>query len=92
MELQNSLLEKFKAPLLTVRANYPGENKWESIPIEITDIVAKEMVLLFEDKITHTEILKISKERYIFSLLIFLPLRLKKILYILKRIIFLEDV
>ena len=41
VELQNSLLEKFKAPLLTVRANYPGENKWESIPIEITDIVAK---------------------------------------------------
>ena len=34
VELQNSLLEKFKAPLFTVRANYPGENKWESIPIE----------------------------------------------------------
>ena len=24
VELQNSLLEKFKAPLLTVRANYSG--------------------------------------------------------------------
>ena len=58
VELQNSLLEKFKAPLLTVRANYPGENKWESIPIEITDIVAKEMVLLFEDKIIHSEVLE----------------------------------
>lgn len=58
VELQNSLLKKFKAPLLTVRANYPGENKWESIPIEITDIVAKEMVLLFEDKIIHSEVLE----------------------------------
>ena len=58
VELQNSLLEKFKAPLFTVRANYPGENKWESIPIEITDIVAKEMVLLFEDKIIHSEVLE----------------------------------
>ena len=67
VELQNSLLEKFKAPLLTVRANYPGENKWESIPIEITDIVAKEMVLLFEDKITHTEILEnIEGKIYLF--------------------------
>lgn len=58
VELQNSLIDKFKLPLLTVRANYPGENKWENIPIAITDIVAEEMELLFEKKIVHQEILE----------------------------------
>lgn len=58
VELQNSLLKKFNLPLLTVRANYPGENKWESIPIQITDIVAKEMMSLYTNKIIHQEILE----------------------------------
>lgn len=58
VELQNSLIDRFDLPLLTVRANYPGENKWESIPIAITDIVIKEMELLFEREIVHQEILE----------------------------------
>ena len=47
VELQNSLIKKFQVPLLTVRANYPGENKWEALPIEITDIVSEEIKLIF---------------------------------------------
>lgn len=58
VELQNLLLSKFQLPLLTVRANYPGEDKWEPIPIEITDIVANEIRLLFKDTIIHSEILE----------------------------------
>lgn len=58
VEHQKNLLIQFKVPLLTVRANYPGENKWESIPIEITDIVAKEMETLFEKSIVYQEILE----------------------------------
>ncbi len=58
VELQNSLIGRFNLPLLTVRANYPGENKWESIPIEITEVVTKEMELLFNSSIVHKEVLK----------------------------------
>lgn len=58
VHLQNSLIGRFNLPLLTIRANYPGENKWESIPIEITEIVAKEMKLLFKKSIAHEEVLE----------------------------------
>lgn len=58
VELQNSLIKKFQVPLLTVRANYPGENKWEALPIEITDIVSEEIKLIFGDRIIHSDILE----------------------------------
>ncbi|WP_300391298.1 triphosphoribosyl-dephospho-CoA synthase CitG [Fusobacterium sp.] len=58
VQLQNSLLERYSLPLLTIRANYPGENKWESIPIEITEIVAKEMEILFKERLIKKEIIE----------------------------------
>ena len=69
VEYQNGLIERFNSPLLTIRANYPGENKWEDIPIEITDIVAKEVELYFPNEIVHREILEnLEGKIYLFIL------------------------
>lgn len=58
VEYQLTLMEKFQLPLLTVRANYPGENKLEAIPLEIVEIVANELKLLFKKNIVKIEKLK----------------------------------
>ena len=78
VELQNSLLKKFNLPLLTIRANYPGENKWEAIPIEITDIVASEMKLIFEEKIIHSQILENLEGKIYLFFIDDLPYNIKK--------------
>lgn len=78
VDLQNSLLEKYQLPLLTVRANYPGENKWEAIPIEITDIVASEMKLIFEEKIVHSQILENLEGKIYLFFIDDLPYNIKK--------------
>ena len=67
VEYQNSLISKYNLPLLTVRTNYPGENKKEVIANEIADIMAHEIELLFEGKIVHTEIIdKLEGKIYLF--------------------------
>ncbi len=67
VEYQNSLISKFNMPLLTVRTNYPGENKKEVIANEIADIMAQEIEILFEKKIIHNEIIdKLEGKIYLF--------------------------
>lgn len=79
VELQNSLLKKYKLPLLTVRANYPGENKNENIAIEITDIVAKEILSLFDKNIIYQETLESLEGKIYLYFINLLPLDIKKL-------------
>lgn len=58
VELQNSLLESYKMPLIAVRTNYPGEDKLEPLAVAIADIAASEMEALFKEKIVHRKLLE----------------------------------
>lgn len=51
VEMQNNLIKNYSLPLLTVRTNYPGENKNEILALEIVDIVSSEIEILFDKKI-----------------------------------------
>lgn len=64
---QNSLISKYNLPLLTVRTNYPGENKNEIIANNISDIISHEIELLFEGKIIYRELIhKLEGKIHIF--------------------------
>lgn len=75
---QLSLVEKFKLPLLTVRANYPGENKLETLPTEITNIVANEIISIFEDDIVYSEVITSLEGKIYLFLIKKPPLEIKK--------------
>lgn len=57
VEYQNNLISQYKLPLLSVRTNYPGENKKEPVANEISDIMANEISLLFETSIVFHKII-----------------------------------
>lgn len=55
---QESLIAKYKLPMLTVRTNYPGENKRELIADNIADIISDEIEIVFDKKIIIKEIIE----------------------------------
>lgn len=48
---QKKLVQKYKQTLLTIRTNYPGENKRDILADKIADIMADEIESIFFDKI-----------------------------------------
>lgn len=69
VEIQNSIIEKEKKPILVLRGNYPGENKNDFIPTNIVKVIYKEILDIFNDSIVHTEIINsIEGITYIFSI------------------------
>lgn len=52
---QESLLEKYKNTILTIRVNYPGINKNNYISLSIIKILCDLIIKKFEEKILHRE-------------------------------------
>lgn len=55
---QQNLISKYNLPLLTVRTNYPGENKRELIADNIAQIISSEIEIIFNKKIIHKDIIE----------------------------------
>lgn len=53
VKFQTLLIKEFSLPLITVRTNYPGENKSEILAKEIAKSVSNEIELLFFEKIKY---------------------------------------
>ncbi len=69
VEIQNSIINKFKKPILVLRANYPGEDKNNFIPKAIVETIKKEILEIFNTDILTTEhISSIEGPTYIFSI------------------------
>ncbi|MEG1582940.1 MAG: citrate lyase holo-[acyl-carrier protein] synthase, partial [Cetobacterium sp.] len=69
VEIQNSIINKFKKPILVLRANYPGEDKNNFIPKSIVEVIKKEITEIFNSDILITEkISSIEGPTYIFSI------------------------
>ncbi|MEG0068413.1 citrate lyase holo-[acyl-carrier protein] synthase [Cetobacterium sp.] len=69
VEIQNSIINKFKKPILVLRANYPGEDKNNFIPKSIVEVIKKEITEIFNSDILIVEkISSIEGPTYIFSI------------------------
>ncbi|MBC2850732.1 citrate lyase holo-[acyl-carrier protein] synthase [Cetobacterium sp. 8H] len=69
VEIQNSIINKFKKPILVLRANYPGEDKNNFIPKSIVEVIKKEITEIFNSDILIAEkISSIEGPTYIFSI------------------------
>ncbi|MEG1364546.1 MAG: citrate lyase holo-[acyl-carrier protein] synthase, partial [Cetobacterium sp.] len=68
-EKQYSLIEQFNTPLLSLRPNYPGENKNDFIAVDIVDIISKEIISILSDKIIYKEIIQsLEGKTYLFNI------------------------
>lgn len=67
-EKQFQLIEKLKLPLISLRTNYPGENKNEFIPLQIVDEIAHELLSILGKNIVNEEIIEsLEGKSYLFS-------------------------
>lgn len=65
---QFAIIEKFNLPLISLRTNYPGENKNEFIPREIIEVIAQELRTILGASILNEEtIISLEGKTYLFS-------------------------
>lgn len=69
VETQMNIIDKYKNPIVILRANYPGENKNSFIANQIIKIIKKEIIELFNENIVYNKKLEtIEGVTYIFSI------------------------
>ncbi|MDO5088207.1 MAG: citrate lyase holo-[acyl-carrier protein] synthase [Leptotrichiaceae bacterium] len=68
-EYQKKLIEKYKKPLIVLKANFPGKNKNLPLADNITDALSEEIGKLFEKDIIFTESFRNAEGKFFFYIL-----------------------